>query len=516
MDALEQFQCDFHEGRLDLPRLFNFLFDSLQQLQQTQMQLQASQAQFQQTQQQLKTAENRIAELEKKLGGPPTPRIEQSYSMRAEEKRQQAKDGKKKNKSKGGRRRHDDNTHLVARTEAVYPEGVPPENCKLSHVRRVWRFESGRSVLVAYEVYRGPRNQYGKIPGVVGRCEFGWEIVIAVAYLSHDLGVSLDKACSLLDFFQDLPLRKSQAESLLKQLAKHCERQFDVLCVLIANSAIVHADETGWSLKSVWAFLSEQARVLVFGVNKDAETLKRILDADVFQGILFSDDAAVYSRFTQMQKCWAHLIRKAIKLTLQDGEDRRYRLLADGLLKIYRDAQAIQTDAKLDDAGKLAKLAALEAELTGLCYGEVLPETSRGLEHDYALLAHEVMRLKDDKALFTFVTAPKPTQPNGVTMPVGGTNNEAERTLRNPAEARKTGRTNKTAAGTRRRTIVTSVLQSLRLYLPKYTLKTAIAETLRWLQTGRSCFEKRLQKLKLKLPQESILHQLYPMPLPSG
>lgn len=515
MDALEQFQRDFQDGRLDLPRLFSFLFDTLRQLQQTQTQLQVSQARLQETQQQLKAALDRIEELEKKLGGPPTPRIDQPYSMRAEEKRQQAKDGKK-NKSKGGRRRHDDNAHLIARTEPVYPEGVPPEQCKLSHVRHVWRGENGRAVLVAYEVYRGPKDLYGKIPGVVGRCGFGWEIIIAVAHLTYNLGVSLDKACSILDFFQDLPLRKSQAESLMKQLARHCEHQFDVLCMLIANSAIVHADETSWSLKSVWAFLSEQARVLLFGVNKDADTLKRILDADVFQGILFSDDAAVYSHFTQMQKCWAHLIRKAIKLTLQDGEDRRYRLLADGLLKIYRDARAIQTDAKIDVAGKLAKVAALEEELTLLCYGKVLPQTSRGLEHDYVLLAHEVVRLKDDHALFTFVTAPTPTQPNGKTMPVGGTNNEAERTLRGPAEARKTGRTNKTTAGTRRRTIVASVLQSLRLYLSKYTLRTVIAETLRWLQTGLSCFEEQLQKLKLKLPQESILQQLYPTPVPSG
>jgi len=114
-------------------------------------------------------------------------------------------------------------------------------------------------------------------------------------------------------------------------------------------------------------------------------------------------------------------------------------------------------------------VATLEEELAELCYGKVLPTTSRGLEHDYVLLAHEVMRLKDDQSLFTFVTVPTPTQPNGVAMPVGGTNNEAERTLRNPAEVRKTGRTNKTTTGTRRRTIVTSVLQSLRLYLPKYT-----------------------------------------------
>jgi len=37
-------------------------------------------------------------------------------------------------------------------------------------------------VLVAYEIYRGPKNQYGKIPGVFGRSEFGAEITLAIAY----------------------------------------------------------------------------------------------------------------------------------------------------------------------------------------------------------------------------------------------------------------------------------------------------------------------------------------------
>ena len=30
------------------------------------------------------------------------------------------------------------------RIEAVYPEGVPPKECRLSHVRPVWRLENGR------------------------------------------------------------------------------------------------------------------------------------------------------------------------------------------------------------------------------------------------------------------------------------------------------------------------------------------------------------------------------------
>ena len=160
-------------------------------------------------------------------------------------------------------------------------------------------------------------------------------------------------------------------------------------------------------------------------------------------------------------------IRKAIKLTLQDDADPRYRRLLDGLMAIYREARAIRTDATLDDAAKLARVTRLEDELGRLCYGEILPDARRGLEHDYALSAHEVVRPMDNKSLFTFVTAVPPAQPNGAALPVGGTNNEAERTLRGAAEARKTCRTSKTAAGTRRRAIIVSVLESLRLYLPE-------------------------------------------------
>ena len=37
----------------------------------------------------------------------------------------------------------------------------------------MWRLEDGQAVLVAYEIYRGSKNQFGKIPGVLGRGERG-------------------------------------------------------------------------------------------------------------------------------------------------------------------------------------------------------------------------------------------------------------------------------------------------------------------------------------------------------
>ena len=122
--------------------------------------------------------------------------------------------------------------------------------------------------------------------------------------------------------------------------------------------------------------------------------------------------------------------------------------------------------------------------------------------------------------LFTFVTAEPVTKPNGQSEPVAGTNNESERVLRNPAGARDAGRTSKTVFGARRRTIIVSVLESLRLYLKIFTLANVIAEVQSWVDKGRSCFTKLLQKLKLTPPTASIpsiLDKVLSLePLPDG
>jgi hypothetical protein len=379
----------------------------------------------------------------------------------------------------------------------------------------VWRLEQGRALVVAYAIYRGPKSQYGQIPGVLGRSEFGVEIVVEIAYLVYVMGLSFDKVCQMLQFLQNLSLGKTQADSLLRQLSRHWQHEFDGLCTLLANSMVVHADETSWSIHSVWALLSEKARVLLFGVHKDAETLEKILDPATFAGIVVSDDAAVYANFTHAQKCWAHLLRKAIKLTLQEPENAEYRDFTDRLLEIYRSACRVQKDARRSMAGRAKKVAELDDEILDLCFpvwSLELPPLEDGPENDYRLLVNEVMRLMLAKQLFTFVTAEPATQPNGTCQPVAGTNNEAERTLRNPATARDSGRANKTPVGARRQTIIVSVLESLRVYLKTFTLANVIAEIKRWRQAGQSCFSKLLRKLKLQVPDQSILDELIPLP----
>jgi transposase len=498
---VEQFKEDVRAGRITSDRLVELVGTLLDEL---------------------AAARKKIAELERRLGDAATGRPSEPFSMRAEEQRQETR-GKKQRKGKrrfkGGRRSSVEKLAQAVRSEKVFPAGVTEADCWLSHRRPVWRVENGQAVLVAYEIYRGPKNQYGRIPGVFGRSEFGIEIVLSVAYQVYIVGLSFDKACLLMDFFQNLKLQKSQAEAMMKRLARRWQEEFDLLCMLLANSLVVHTDETGWSIHSVWAFLSEKVRVIFFGVPKDGDTLKRILDPAVFSGLLISDDAAVYANFTLSQKCWAHLLRKAIKLTLQEPANAEFRHFADRLLEIYRKACRLQRDRRMSGAGRVEKVAVLDDEIFDLCFPMWVAELppGEGLEDDYRRLCNELMRVMLAKQLFTFVTAAAVEKPNGEMMAVSGTNNESERTLRSAALARDTGRTNKTPAGARRQTVIVSVLESLRQYLPAFTLSNVIGEIGQWLKTGRSCFARLADRLGLTdslqyATRSSILDSLLPVP----
>ena len=183
---------------------------------------------------------------------------------------------------------------------------------------------------------------------------------------------------------------------------------------------------------------------------------------------------------SKSQKCWAHLLRKAIKLTLQAPENTTYREFADSLLAIYRTAKRVAKDRRFGDAGRQARVAELDDELLALCSPRWLNESQEatGVEGDYRRLVNELMRLMLAQQLFVFVT----------TDGVEGNNNVSERELRDDAQRRATGRTNKTPQGAKRQTIVTSVLRTLAKQLGEFTLDRVIAEVQRWAKRGRSCF----------------------------
>jgi hypothetical protein len=244
---------------------------------------------------------------------------------------------------------------------------------------------------------------------------------------------------------------------------------------------------------------------MFYGVHKDGQTLQEILDKATFDGVLVSDDAAIYQNFSKSQKCWAHLLRKAIKLTLQAPGNKTYREFTDSLLAIYRSAKRVAKDKRFGAAGRQRRVAELEDELLDVCFPRWTDESqeAEGVEGDYRRLVNEIMRLLLAQELYVFVT----------TEGVEGNNNPSERALRDDAQRRDTGRTNKTPNGAKRQTIITSVLRTLGKQLSKFTLDSVIAEVQRWAECGRSCFTDQAEAAGLSRPppdteQRSLLDRI--------
>ncbi len=135
----------------------------------------------------------------------------------------------------------------------------------------------------------------------------------------------------------------------------------------------------------------------------------------------------------------------------------------------------------------------LEGELLTLCAKRYADDSTAGdeVENDYRRLCNELTRLVLIEELFVFVTEAE----------VDGNNNASERQLREDALARKTGRTSKTAAEAKRRSIISSVLQSIGKQLEKLSLESVIEEIKSWSTRGQSCFAGQLESSGLSPPQ---------------
>jgi transposase len=437
----------------------------------------------------------RLAQYEPDIRAEPTRRDSQAtspspaYSVDAEQRRRRHR--RRRPKSPG---RQPTQLKFAAAQcfQSIYPDDIPAAACQLLRERAVWRLQDGRAVRVGYRIFGRPGQPEPPIPGVTPRCEYGIEILVVLAFLVYIIGLSLDKTCAVLAFFCQLPLAKSQADALLRQLAHHWEGEFDLLCDLLAHAAVVSMDETGWQVGnegcSLWTFASAGQRVFLFGCHKDADTLEAMLPREVFHGIGLSDDAAVYQhRFDRAQKCWAHLLRKIIRLALLYPGTKRYQHFLDKLLTLYRDAKRAAADERLGTVGRRERVTDLEARLWRLCrpLREMAAAALPPPERDFRNLMQELTDRLLDGELFTFVLDPE----------VEPTNNFLERLQREAALARKAGRTSKTATGARRRSILVSVLESLRANLETFTLSSVLEEVQRWMTEGVSLFQRQWQAL---------------------
>lgn len=399
---------------------------------------------------------------------------------------------RKRRKKSTGRRRREQKRDMIEDQYDIYWEKDNLDECVLHRTQFAWRIIDGKALYIGYNIYDLPNSK--QLPLPIGlrnsRSEYGIEIILILAFLHYFIGVSIDKARDIMQFFMGLSLSKSQADSLLSQLASDWNEQYDTIAELIALSLVVYIDETGWKVgkKSCYTWVFSTAMHVLFscGVGRSKTEAEKILGS-VFAGIGVTDDYAAYKKlFTTHQICWAHLIRKAIKLALQHPDEKQYARFLDELFCIYQEAVRCQKDGRLS-IGRAQKALDLQETIRSLCtrHGETIDEDIMP-DHEATFIRLQNELVDNVDCLFVFVEYPQ----------VEPTNNRSERNVRNEAEIRKGGRTSKSDIGAKRRSIIMTVLMSLRTRFTKFTLTTLLTEVEQWIEHGCSIFERELAELK--------------------
>lgn len=442
----------------------------------------------------IKELEKQIEELKKllvekaKSKESKPPKEATNYSVSRHERKQRKK---RRRKNSTGRKPKDGKLDRATQTIDLYWHGADGKKCVLRREQFVWRLMDGKATYVHYRIFDEPDStDLPPVDGVRnGKCEYGLEILITLAYLVYWTGVSIDKACGILTFFTGLELSKSQADSLLSQLATDWQIEYDAIAELVAAAAVLYIDETGWKVGRrscyTWIFSTLSTVLFKCGVGRGKAVLNEVL-GEQFDGIGVTDDYSAYqSQFSEHQLCWAHFLRKAIALSLRNPDNRQYKRFVNSLFSIYYDAVRFSRDRRLS-VGRQAKVDKLQSRIRMICrrYGEVLDDAAAADDAKFVRLQNELV--DHTEKLFVFVLHPE----------VEATNNRSERQARSEAMARKTARTSKTASGAKRRGVIMSVLASLSKRLEHFTLGSVLSEINHWFETGQSVFRAELTTLQ--------------------
>ena len=171
---------------------------------------------------QLKPLEDEVKRLLALLEGKADAKAAKKPVFKENDRLDRNKNKQKKPKRKStGRKPTQNKRDLATQAIDIYADGVAREQCIRRRSQLAWRIFDGKAVYGCYHIYDLPDSTSVPLPPGLrnSRSEFGIEIILILAFPHYGIGVSLDNARQIMNFFTGWNLSQGQADSLLSQLA---------------------------------------------------------------------------------------------------------------------------------------------------------------------------------------------------------------------------------------------------------------------------------------------------------
>jgi hypothetical protein len=271
------------------------------------------------------------------------------------------------------------------------------------------------------------------------------------ADLKHRLGVSYGKVSEVLNDTFGLCVSRSGWCQADQRLAQRAAGVYASLLESIRQCSTVHADETGWRIGTLsawlWVFTNREITVYAIRANRSSDVVIDIL-GEKFKGVLVSDDLVSYDdrRLATWlkQRCLSHLLCDLKEM--QESKSGRALHFARQMTVLLQQALALKVEKPNLDPFTFAQRAqALENRLDLL----IAPQR-RLTDRENARFAKRLRKHRPHLLRFLYVDS------------LEATNNHAERMLRPAVITRKTNGCNRTDPGAKAHAILSSVLVTCR------------------------------------------------------
>lgn len=288
---------------------------------------------------------------------------------------------------------------------------------------------------------------------------FGPRTITQVSLLKYEGRLPCQLVCTALQRDYGLQVTPATVLAINSRVANSLQPEYELILRRIRNAKVLYVDETSFHVGGVkywlWIFVSDNETLVVIRHSRGKKVLREVLGKH-FQGFIVCDGHRSYSNFTtNIQRCWAHLLREAEYAAERVGEAKElYKTLRELYWKLVK---TLESNPSMAERLRL-KNSALKTirSLLGKQWKKertlkVVGYLRNGLKH-----------------WFTFV----------LNQGMEATNNRAERALREHVVIRKIIGTLRSSKGVRCHEVIMSVFATWRKQAPNVNIREKLVQTL--------------------------------------
>lgn len=218
---------------------------------------------------------------------------------------------------------------------------------------------------------------------------FGKNVLTHVTLLKYDDRLPLRKTVSSLERHYNIHITDVGVFKITNSVAKKLELPYKEIIQRVRNAKVIYADETEMKVDGItyhlWTFVTENEVLFVIRKSRSKSVIEEVLGAK-FDGVICSDGWTAYTQYTSnLQRCWAHLLREAKDLAKKyasfSGFCNSFKRIFDKIKKIREKNLSLKTRTKWKEKLRLEMEQIIEQMNSYKEFRKFATTVKNGLEH---------------------------------------------------------------------------------------------------------------------------------------